>query len=101
MRAATNATDWNGMMNMNANANGLRIKRWTLPTPITATFENGVRALRTLAAPADAWLAKRQRAARDYRELADMSDRELHDIGVSRASVRAIADEGWQRDWPR
>jgi uncharacterized protein YjiS (DUF1127 family) len=89
------------MMNMNANTNGLRIKRWTLPAPITVTFENGVRALRTLMAPADAWLAKHQRAAKDYRELADMSDRELHDIGVSRASVRAIADDGWQRDWPR
>jgi uncharacterized protein YjiS (DUF1127 family) len=89
------------MMNMNANTNGLRIKRWELPTRITATFEDSVRALRTLVAPADAWLTKRQRAAKDYRELADMSDRELHDIGVSRASVRAIADEDWQRDWPR
>jgi uncharacterized protein YjiS (DUF1127 family) len=101
MRAATNATDWNGMMNMNANTNGLRIKRWDWSARITATFEDSVRALRTLMAPADAWLARHQRAARDYRELADMSDRELHDIGVSRASVRAIADEGWQRDWPR
>jgi uncharacterized protein YjiS (DUF1127 family) len=89
------------MMSMHANANGLRIKRWKAPARIKATFENGVRALRTLMAPADAWLVKRQRAAKDYRELADMSDRELHDTGVSRASVRAIADEGWQRDWPR
>jgi len=86
---------------MDMNANGLRIERWTLPTRLTAAFEDSMRALRALMAPADAWLADRQRAAKDYRELADMSDRELHDIGVSRASVRAIAGEGWQRDWPR
>ncbi|MEP7063725.1 MAG: DUF1127 domain-containing protein [Betaproteobacteria bacterium] len=58
-----------------------------------------VTALRALASPVDAWRGRRRRSARDYCELANMSDRELHDIGVSRASVRAIADEDWARDW--
>ena len=62
-------------------------------------LDAGVSALRALAAPIDAWFDERRRSARDYRELANMSDRELHDIGVSRASVRAVAEEGWVRDW--
>ena len=46
----------------------------------------------------DAWLARRQRAARDRFDLEGMSDRELADIGVSRASIHAVADGGWKRD---
>jgi uncharacterized protein YjiS (DUF1127 family) len=61
----------------------------------------GVSVLRAIAAPIDAWVAERRRSARDYRELANMSDRELHDIGVSRASVRAVAEEDWVRDFTR
>jgi uncharacterized protein YjiS (DUF1127 family) len=56
-------------------------------------------ALRALAAPIDAWLAQRRHSTRDYCELAGMSERELRDIGVSRANLRAIADEAWVRDW--
>ncbi|HVJ72433.1 MAG TPA: DUF1127 domain-containing protein [Casimicrobiaceae bacterium] len=57
-----------------------------------------LRALRTQARRLDAWFAARKRAAQDRRDLATMSDRELADIGVSRASVDAIATGGWSRD---
>ena len=45
------------------------------------------------------WLDARRRAAADRRDLANMSDRELQDIGLPRASVRAVADGAWQRDY--
>jgi len=56
--------------------------------------------LYTLALRADAWLAARKRAAEDRQALARMSDRDLMDIGVSRASVDAIAGGTWMRDPP-
>jgi uncharacterized protein YjiS (DUF1127 family) len=46
----------------------------------------------------DAWLAARFRAAQDRAALAQMSDRELHDIGISRGSVEPIASGTWLRD---
>ena len=49
----------------------------------------------------DAWLALRRRASLDRDALAIMSDRDLMDIGVSRASVDAVADGAWMRDYPR
>jgi uncharacterized protein YjiS (DUF1127 family) len=55
-------------------------------------------ALRPLAGRLDAWLAFRRRAAHDREALIGMSERELHDIGVSRASIHAIADNAWSRD---
>ena len=58
-------------------------------------------ALHSLALRADAWLAARKRATADRDALASMSDRDLSDIGVSRASVDAIADGTWLRDFPR
>ena len=58
-------------------------------------------ALHALALRVDAWLAARRRAADDRQALANMSDRDLSDIGVVRASVDAIADGAWMRDWPR
>lgn len=44
-----------------------------------------------------AWLAKRARAARDREVLAAMSERELHDIGLSRGFVDYAASGDWQR----
>ncbi|HEY8244917.1 MAG TPA: DUF1127 domain-containing protein [Casimicrobiaceae bacterium] len=46
----------------------------------------------------DAWLATRRRAAQDRDDLAAMSDRELLDIGLSRASTDDAASGGWSRD---
>ena len=46
----------------------------------------------------DRWLAHRQRAARDSAELRAMSDRELADIGVPRASVDPASRGLWRRD---
>ncbi len=58
-------------------------------------------ALYALALRIDAWLAGRKRAADDRQALAGMSDRDLMDIGVNRASVDAIADGAWMRDVSR
>lgn len=48
--------------------------------------------------PIDRWLTERQRAADDWQLLANMNDHELQDIGVPRASVRAVAQDRWARD---
>ncbi len=80
--------------------NALWFKPGTLLTRLAAIFERSAAVLRTLAEPVDTWLADRQRSATDYQVLAGMSDRELNDIGVSKASVRAIAEGGWTRDEP-
>jgi uncharacterized protein YjiS (DUF1127 family) len=58
-------------------------------------------ALYTIALRVDAWLAARKRAADDREALAGMSDRDLMDIGISRASVDAIAGGTWMRDVSR
>jgi uncharacterized protein YjiS (DUF1127 family) len=55
-------------------------------------------ALSTVAQRLDAWLAHRQRAARDAADLAQMSDRELRDIGLARGFLDAVADERWTRE---
>jgi uncharacterized protein YjiS (DUF1127 family) len=49
----------------------------------------------------DVFLVAQRRAAQDREALASMSDRGLKDIGVSRASVDAVANGTWTRDWPR
>jgi uncharacterized protein YjiS (DUF1127 family) len=63
-------------------------------------LEAGAQALRAFAARTDAWLALRRRAADDLEVLARMSDRELQDIGIGRASIGAIASTDWTRDFP-
>ena len=60
----------------------------------------GAQALRALATHVDARLALRRRAAEDLDVLARMSDRELHDIGIGRASVEPIASGNWAREFP-
>ena len=45
------------------------------------------------------WLEARRRAAVDRKDLANMSDRELQDIGLPRASIHAAAHGAWQRDY--
>ena len=66
-----------------------------------ATLAESMRALHALARKLDAWLAQRRRAASDQAALASMSDRDLLDIGVSRASIEAAAHGTWRRDDPR
>ena len=67
----------------------------TAPTDTLARLaETVVRKARAV----DAWLAARRRASQDRDDLAAMSDRELCDIGLSRASVDAAAAGGWSRD---
>lgn len=58
-------------------------------------------ALYALALRVDAWLVARKRAADDREALASMSDRDLMDIGISRASADAIAGGTWMRDVSR
>ena len=47
-----------------------------------------------------AWRAAKRREVEDREALATMSDRDLLDIGVSRASVDELAAGRWVRDWP-
>ena len=48
---------------------------------------------------AEAWAANRKRMADDREALAHMSDRQLLDIGISRATAEAIVD-GHRFDGP-
>ena len=45
-----------------------------------------------------AWRERHRRAADDAATLANMNDRELLDIGLPRASVRAALQRAWLRD---
>jgi len=45
-----------------------------------------------------AWRERHRRAADDAATLANMNDRELVDIGLPRASVRATLQRAWLRD---
>ena len=48
----------------------------------------------TAAQDLDAWLEARRLAAAARRDLAEMSERELRDIGLDRADIRSVAS-GW------
>lgn len=71
-----------------------------LPARFADTLAGGAAAWRSLARRFAAWLAHRKRAADDFDTLARMSERELHDIGISRGSLRTIATAAWTRDDP-
>ena len=60
----------------------------------------GAQAFRAFATRVDAWLALRRGAAEDFDVLARMSDRELNDIGIGRASIEPIASWKWAREFP-
>jgi uncharacterized protein YjiS (DUF1127 family) len=47
------------------------------------------------------WLAVRARKARDRAALAQMSERELRDIGVDPGLLDYVASGAWRRDVPR
>ena len=67
------------------------------PPPVLTEALN---ALHRLAQRIDAWLATRKRASQDLDALARMSDRELGDIGLNRASVTFVGSGGRIRDYP-
>jgi uncharacterized protein YjiS (DUF1127 family) len=55
------------------------------------------RELATDAHNLDAWLEARRLAANARRDLTEMSDRELRDIGLDRADIRVVASGGSPR----
>jgi uncharacterized protein YjiS (DUF1127 family) len=57
---------------------------------VNALFQYAAGA-RALAGNVVHWFAARRRAAQDLDALAAMSERELHDIGINRASIGAVA----------
>ena len=54
----------------------------------------GARALTAAARQLDAWLETRRLAAAARADLSEMTDRELLDIGLSRADIKGVA-KGW------
>ena len=68
--------------------------------PVLSAFSDALAALRAIARSVDAWVAARQRAAQDLDAFACMSDRELRDIGMDRASTNFVALGGRIRDYP-
>ena len=58
------------------------------------------RIVRSLAARLNGWLEARQRAFDDGSTLAQLSDRDLHDIGLDRGFVDAVARGRWTREGP-
>ena len=66
----------------------------------TVLLRDAGRVLRALLRHAEAWHQGRRRAAADREALANMSDRELIDIGIPRGSVHAVAERAWLRDYP-
>jgi uncharacterized protein YjiS (DUF1127 family) len=71
-----------------------------LPRPVHSQLNDAVNALRAIARSIEARLAARHRAAQDLDALASMSDRELRDIGMNRASTHFVALGGRIRDYP-
>lgn len=70
------------------------------PSPVLSMFSAAIDALHAIARSIDAWLAARQRAAEDLDAFASMSERELRDIGMNRASTNFVALGGRIRDYP-
>jgi len=74
------------------------------PRPLNSALPSVVievmKVLHGFAEKADSWLTARKRVAEDLDTLARMSDRELVDIGLDRASVNYVASGGRTRDYP-
>jgi uncharacterized protein YjiS (DUF1127 family) len=68
--------------------------------PMPSALIEAMNGIRGVARRIDAWLEARERAAADRDILARMSDRELLDIGLDRASAAAVADGSRMRDYP-
>ena len=61
---------------------------------------NAMRAVRDLFTRLNGWLEARQRAYDDGTALAQLSDRDLHDIGLDRGFVASVARGRWTREGP-
>jgi uncharacterized protein YjiS (DUF1127 family) len=71
-----------------------------LDSTSSSLFVEAMSALHRAAQRVDSWLAARSRFAADRDALVRMSDRELIDIGLDRASVDFVAGGGRVRDYP-
>lgn len=60
-------------------------------------LRTGAHRVSTAAVKLDAWLEARRLAADAWRDLSEMSDRELRDIGLDRADVGAVVKGGSPR----
>ena len=58
---------------------------------VAGAMQLGARRVRAVAKWLDAWLEKRRLAQRALVDFATMSERELHDIGLSSADVHRVA----------
>ena len=67
---------------------------------LSSALSDVIGSLRGFAQKIDAWLEMRKRAAADRDTLARMNDRELHDIGLDRGTLKSVADGAWRRDYP-
>ena len=67
---------------------------------LSSTLSDVIGSLHGFAQRIDAWLAMRRCAAADRDTLARMNDRELHDIGLARGTLKSVADGAWRRDYP-
>lgn len=70
------------------------------PRPLSSVLIQAMNALHAFARRIDSSLAARKRVAADRDALGRMSNRELVDIGLDRASVNFVADGGRVRDYP-
>jgi uncharacterized protein YjiS (DUF1127 family) len=79
---------------MNACTTTASASNATGPQPVAAVAFAWARSL-------GEWLALRARRVRDRAALAQMSERELRDIGVDRGMLDFVASGAWHRDAPR
>ncbi len=71
----------------------------TLSLPRLSCSLDGARnVLRRVVRALAAWRERNRRATNDAATLANMNDRQLLDIGLPRASVRAALQRAWLRD---
>ena len=72
-----------------------------LPSGLARTFAgvgDALASLMSLVEVLDRFIATQRRAGQDRLDLAAMSDRELADIGLPRASIDVAARGAWTRD---
>ena len=65
---------------------------------IAGQMQVAARGVRSVAKTLDAWLEKRRVAAAALVDFSTMSDRELHDMGLSRVDVHRVAWGASDRD---
>ena len=68
---------------------------------VAAAMLNASRRVRAAAKRLDAWLERREMAAAALHDFGKMSDRDLLDIGLSRADVHRVAWGASDRNWIR